>query len=145
LKDIIVRYKSITGSSIKLQPGWDCHGLPIETKALKSIENGSLSPLEIRKLCRNFAEMAMKNQLKTMKEWGLLVDYDNPYLTMNNLYEFDQLCVLKALVEKGLIYSAEKPVYYSPSSKTCLADSELEYLEDFRNLDALVKFKFSTV
>ena len=148
LKDTILRYKIATGHQIRFQPGWDCHGLPIEMKALQaahqSTNNESIDPLTIRRLCRQFANDAIVRQKQSMREWGLLANYDSPYLTMSPEFESNQLKVLANMVEKGLIYEARKPVHYSTSSKTALAEAELEYIDDYKSLSAFIKFKYSS-
>lgn len=96
---------------------------------------------EIRALCRRFALEAIEKQKKSMQKWGILADYKNPLLTMDPQFEANQLQVLAAMVEKDLIYSAKKPVFYSPSSQTALAEAELDYSDDHVSLTAFVRFK----
>ena len=107
-------------------PGWDCHGLPIELKARTVAGEDALI---MRKKCRQFAEEAIKTQRDTMRTWGLACDYSAYYQTMDSKYEADQLLVLAKMVKSGLVYSALRPVYWSPSSKTALAEAEVEYAE----------------
>ena len=128
---------------IVFRPGWDCHGLPIELKALQkaSEQSQNLNPIEIRSLCRKFALEAIESQKASMQKWGILADYRHPVLTMNPEFEANELIALATMVEKDLIYSAKKPVFYSPSSQTALAEAELEYSDDHVSLTALVKFK----
>lgn len=140
LKDVILRFEASKGKRVSFRPGWDCHGLPIEMKALSASQMNS-DPTAIRALCRKFALEAVEKQAAVMKQWGLLADYENPYLTMDPEFEANQLNVLAAMLEKRLIFSARKPVYYSPSSKTALAEAELEYDDDHVSLAAFVKFK----
>lgn len=140
LKDTILRSKGSQGNKINFRPAWDCHGLPIELKALQH-SSDKMDAIEIRKLCRKFALEAIERQKRSMRKWGLMADYDNPLLTMDPEFEANQLQVLAAMVEKGLVYSAKKPVFYSPSSQTALAEAELEYSDDHVSLTAFVRFK----
>lgn len=129
LKDIINRYKLLRGHRVLYRPGWDCHGLPIELKACKDGgECGvALSATEIRTKAAQFAQSAINDQKQAFKSWGCLGDWDNPYLTMDKRYEADQLGVFYEMYKKGCIYRGFKPVYWSPSTKTALAEAELEY------------------
>lgn len=126
LKDIIVRYALMTGYRIEYVPGWDCHGLPIELKAIKDAGNIQ-DPIKIRQLCSKYAEEAIAKQRADMRSWGLLMDPERSYKTMDRTYEANQLRVFSKFVEKGLVHSALRPVYWSPSSRTALAEGELEY------------------
>lgn len=140
LKDTILRIKGQEGFRIEFRPAWDCHGLPIELKALHH-NSKTTDPIEIRALCRKFALEAIERQKRSMKRWGLMADFNRPILTMDPQFEANQLKVLAAMIEKNLIYSAKKPVYYSPSSQTALAEAELEYSNDHVSLTALIKFR----
>ena len=145
LKDTVLRFKGRNGYKIDFRPGWDCHGLPIELKALQKAaeQSGNInsSPIEIRSLCRKFAIEAIESQKRSMRKWGIMADYRRPLLTMDPEFEANELNVLATMVDRNLIYSAKKPVYYSPSSQTALAEAELEYSDDHVSLTALVKFK----
>lgn len=142
LKDTILRLKGQQGYQIEFQPAWDCHGLPIELKALQhNSTKNTLDPIEIRTLCRKFALEAVEKQKQSMQKWGIMADYSRLILTMDPKFEANQLRVLSAMVDKNLIYSAKKPVYFSPSSETALAEAELEYSDDHVSLTALVRFK----
>ena len=137
LKDIIVRSRK----DMYWTPGWDCHGLPIELKARATSENQSNDPLFIRKLCKDFANETIGNQKYSMLLWGLSCDYSQYFKTMSRKYEASQLKVFAQLVRNGLIYSALQPVYWSPSSKTALAEAEVEY-EEMECRSVYVKFPF---
>lgn len=126
LKDFINRYKVLKGFKVHYRPGWDCHGLPIELKACQGLSRDS-SPLEVRKTAKEFAEKAIELQRKSFQRWGLLADWSNPYLTMSKEYETNQIDVFYRMYERGCIYRRLKPVYWSPSSRTALAEAELEY------------------
>lgn len=127
LKDIVNRYKLMRGYRIQFQPGWDCHGLPIELKAFKEADVSRVHPLSIREKAANFAEKTLKLQRESFKRWGCLGDWENPYTTMDPVYEANQLHVFHQMFKKGCIYRGFKPVYWSPSSCTALAEAELEY------------------
>ena len=146
----MLRAKALQGHRINFRPAWDCHGLPIELKTIQrniisptsnDNFNQSLDPLEIRSLCRKFALEAVERQKESMQKWGLLADFNRPLLTMDPNFEANQLQILAGMVEKNLIYSAKKPVYYSPSSQTALAEAELEYSDSHVSLTALIRFK----
>ena len=144
LKDIICRTKLSEGKRVDYVPGWDCHGLPIELKALEhhGWQRGQdRDPLAIRKAARNFAGKAVKQQMKGFKEWGIMADWQNHWKTMDRSFEIRQLEVFQAMVNEGLIYRRHKPVFWSPSSGTALAEAELEYKEDHISTAAYVKFE----
>ncbi|KAG2198396.1 hypothetical protein INT47_009801, partial [Mucor saturninus] len=142
LKDIINRYKVLQGHKVFYRPGWDCHGLPIELKALEQIRrNGDdLSPVDIRKIAKAKALSEVEKQMTAFKGWGVMGDWDNPYLTLNSGYEIRQLRVLTDMIKNGHIYRQLKPVYWSPSSKSALAESELEYNEAHVSQSIHVRF-----
>ncbi|ALF56123.1 isoleucyl-tRNA synthase [Nostoc piscinale CENA21] len=132
LKDIINRYQLLQGRKVRYVPGWDCHGLPIELKVLqnlKSAERQSLTPLQLRQKAKEFALATVDDQRKSFKRYGVWGDWDNPYLTLKPEYEAAQIGVFGQMVLKGYIYRGLKPVHWSPSSKTALAEAELEYPE----------------
>lgn len=132
LKDIINRYKILQGRKISYVPGWDCHGLPIELKVLqtmKSSERQELTPLKLRNKAKDFAWEAVNEQRESFKRYGVWGDWEHPYLTSNPQYEAEQIAVFGDMFLKGYIYRGLKPVHWSPSSKTALAEAELEYPE----------------
>jgi isoleucyl-tRNA synthetase len=132
LKDIINRYQLQQGRKVRCIHGWDCHGLPIELKVIQSMkpqERASLTPLELRHKARDFALKAMQEQCASLKRWGVIGDWENSYLTLKPKYEAAQIGVFGQMVLKGYVYRGFKPVYWSPSSKTALAEAELEYPE----------------
>lgn len=132
LKDIIVKYKAMTGYKAAYVPGWDCHGLPIELKALKSIgvDNGAIDPVTLRKHCRAFAESCLDSQKQQFKRLGVWGDFDNPYLTLKPEYEAKQIEVFGEMAKKGLMYKGLKPVYWCADCNTALAEAEIEYEDD---------------
>eukprot|EP01119_Soliformovum_irregulare_P018427 TRINITY_DN5645_c0_g1_i1.p1 TRINITY_DN5645_c0_g1~~TRINITY_DN5645_c0_g1_i1.p1 ORF type:complete len:955 (-),score=286.32 TRINITY_DN5645_c0_g1_i1:68-2653(-) len=142
LKDVINRYHLMRGRKINFIPGWDCHGLPIEMKALgKKDKAFTLSPLEVRRIARQVAEQEIANQKADFQSWGIMGDWDNAYTTMSPSYEAIQLQVFQKMVDRGLIYRGLKPVYWSPSSRTALAEAELEYVDDHVSPAIYVPFK----
>ncbi len=132
LKDFIVKYKNMSGFCAPYVPGWDTHGLPIELKALKSIgvENGAVSPAELRKHCKDFALTHVQNQMKQFKRLGSLGNYDDPYLTLKPEYEARQIEVFGKMAKDGYMYKGLKPVYWCPDCNTALAEAEIEYAND---------------
>ncbi len=132
LKDIIVKYKSMTGFNAEYVPGWDCHGLPIELKAMKQIglDSAAVEPVALRKSCREFAVSCLDDQKKQFKRLGVWGDFDHPYLTIQPEYEAKQVEIFGEMVKKGYIYKGLKPVYWCASCKTALAEAEIEYMDD---------------
>ena len=141
IKDIIVRQKSLKGFYSPYIPGWDTHGLPIEHALLKKGINKdpSLSVADKRKNCREFAINNVNRQLEQFKRLGLLTDWKDKYLTLTTDFEVRQLELFLAIVNKGLIYQDLKPIYWSWSSHTALAEAEIEY-KDVNSNTAYVKF-----
>lgn len=141
-KDIICRFHVARGEKVSYIPGWDCHGLPIEIKALQAAKKslGDTDAVTIRAAARDLAATTVESQKRGFKEWGVMGDWDNAYQTMEKGFELRQLDVFKAMWEKGLVYRQFKPVYWSPSSRTALAEAELEYDEGHKSLAAFVRF-----
>ncbi|PIA61466.1 hypothetical protein AQUCO_00300755v1 [Aquilegia coerulea] len=132
LKDIINRYKLLQNYKVHYVPGWDCHGLPIELKVLQSMDHNArkeLTPLKLRAKAAKFAKDTVKSQMKSFKRYAVWGDWDNPYLTLNPDYEAAQIEVFGQMAMRGYIYRGTKPVHWSPSSRTALAEAELEYPE----------------
>jgi isoleucyl-tRNA synthetase len=132
LKDIINKYQLLNGRKVRFIPGWDCHGLPIELKVLQTLkqeERKALTPIALRKKAKEFALQAIDNQRNDFKRWGIWADWENPYVTLDPAYEAAQIEVFGQMFLKGFIYRGLKPVYWSPSSRTALAEAELEYPE----------------
>ncbi|XP_055010835.1 isoleucine--tRNA ligase, mitochondrial isoform X2 [Boleophthalmus pectinirostris] len=127
LKDIRNRFEMLRGRQVHYIPGWDCHGLPIELKALGELGTSGLSPLQIRHKAREFAEKAIARQKAAFQRWGVMADWDQCYFTYDGTYEAAQLKVFQEMHSKELIYQDYKPVFWSPSSRTALAEAELEY------------------
>ncbi len=127
LKDFVVKSQTMLGKRSPYVPGWDCHGLPIEYKVVK--ESRGLSPLDIRKRCEAFARKFVNIQREQFKRLGVFGDWENPYLTMDPKYEAEILRAFAVFVEKGLVYQAKKPVFWSTGAQTALAEAEVEYQE----------------
>lgn len=132
LKDIINKFQILRGRKVRYVPGWDCHGLPIELKVLQNLkpeDRQKLTPLKLRYKARDFALKEVKQQCEGFKRYGIWGDWSHPYLTMQPEYEAAQIGVFAQMVLKGYIYRGLKPVHWSPSSQTALAEAELEYPE----------------
>jgi len=143
LKDIIVRYKAMTGFDAPYIPGWDCHGLPIELKALKTLGADKASDkLAVRKHCREFAVSYLGSQKEQFKRLGVWGDFDEPYLTINKEFEANQVKLFGEMYKKGYIYKGLKPVYWCPDCQTALAEAEIEY-EDDKTHSIYVKFNIT--
>ncbi|MEP6489314.1 isoleucine--tRNA ligase [Microcoleus vaginatus GB2-A3] len=143
LKDFINRYQMLRGKKVRYVPGWDCHGLPIELKVLqnmKSEERLNLTPIELRHKAATFAQQTMEQQRESFQRYGVWGDWEHPYLTMKPEYEAAQIGVFGQMVLKGYIYRGFKPVHWSPSSKTALAEAELEYPEGHTSRSIYVGF-----
>lgn len=126
------------------RPGWDCHGLPIEMKALGSAGTKGLSPVEIRKRARKLATKTVADQMKEFQSFAVMSEWDNKWTTMDREFETRQLRVFQKMVRRGLIYRKHKPVYWSPSSRTALAEAELEYRDDHESNTAYVRFPIAS-
>jgi isoleucyl-tRNA synthetase len=141
LKDIIVRHRSMTGYHAPYVPGWDTHGLPIETALTKNgkVDRKKLSVAEFRKLCAEYALQQVDRQREQFKRLGVRGDWENPYLTLAKEFEAQQIKVFGEMAKKGYIYKGLKPVYWSPSSESALAEAEIEY-KDKRSPSIYVAF-----
>jgi isoleucyl-tRNA synthetase len=129
LKDFINRYQLLQGRKVYYVPGWDCHGLPIELKVLQSMDADArkeLTPIKLRKKAAQFALKTVNEQRKSFKRFGVWGDWEDPYLTLSPDYEAAQIGVFGQMVLNGHIYRGRKPVHWSPSSGTALAEAELE-------------------
>lgn len=141
LKDFIVRFKSMSGFQAPYVPGWDTHGLPIETALTKKgVKRKEMSVAEFRKLCEEYAYVQIDNQREQFKRIGVRGDWDNPYITLKPEYEAQQIKVFGEMAKKGYIYKGKKPVYWSPSSESALAEAEIEY-QDKRSASIYVAFE----
>lgn len=132
LKDIINRYKLLQNYKVHYVPGWDCHGLPIELKVLQSLDadvRKDLTPIKLRAKAAKFAKATVKTQMTSFKRYGVWAEWNSPYLTLDPAYEAAQIEVFGQMALQGYIYRGRKPVHWSPSSRTALAEAELEYPE----------------
>lgn len=155
LKDIVIKYKNMSGYSAPFIPGWDCHGLPIElsvTKNLheKHVDRSKISEKELRDLCRKEANKWVEIQKNQFIRFGVLGDWDNPYLTLQPEYEAEEIRVLSRILKTGAFYYGEKPVFWCWALQTALAEAEVEYknhvsptiyLKFFFNEDSVKKLK----
>ena len=140
LKDFITRYKTMQGFYTPYVPGWDTHGLPIEQALTKKgVKRKELSIAEFRRKCEAFALEQIENQKKDFKRLGVKGDFANPYITLKPEYEAAQIRLFGEMADKGLIYKGKKPVYWSPSSESSLAEAEIEY-QDKRSPSIYVAF-----
>jgi isoleucyl-tRNA synthetase len=132
LKDFINRYQSLKGRRVRFVPGWDCHGLPIELKVLQGLTpeaRDALTPIKLRYKAKAFALKAVDAQREQFRRYGVWADWEAPYLTLQPEYEAAQIGVFGQMFLNGHIYRGKKPVNWSPSSGTALAEAELEYPE----------------
>ena len=144
LKDIVVKYKTLEGYYSPYVPGFDCHGLPIESAVLKEKDkkkDEALSPVEIRKQCTEFVLNNRKLQEEKFKRLGVLGNWQDAYMTIDPKFEANQLRLFGEMVEKGFIYRGLKPVYWCSSCQTALAEAEVEYVENYKSPSIYAAFK----
>ena len=128
LKDFVNRYKMMSGYDMIYIPGWDTHGLPIEQAVTNSgVDRNSMDKADFRALCEKYAYEQIEKQKKGFKELNVLADWDHPYITLQKELEARQIEVFAEMAKKGLIFKGLKPVYWSPSSESALAEAEIEY------------------
>ncbi|MEG0507411.1 MAG: isoleucine--tRNA ligase [Longicatena sp.] len=140
LKDVIVRNRFMAGYKTPFIPGWDTHGLPIETAIQKLGHNRKEMELaDFRKLCYDYALEQVAKQKAGFLSLGVVGDYDHPYITLNKEFEAHQIQIFGRMASEGLIYKGLKPVYWSPSSESALAEAEIEY-HDIKSPTIFVKF-----
>ena len=147
LKDFVNRYEALEGKRVRYVPGWDCHGLPIELKVLQSMDadkRRELSPIKLRKKAAAFARKTVDAQREQFKRYGVFADWEDPYLTLLPEYEAAQMEVFGAMFLNGHVYRGKKPVHWSPSSMTALAEAELEYPEGHVSQSVYVAFPVKT-
>ncbi|KAI9840941.1 MAG: isoleucine-tRNA ligase [Sclerophora amabilis] len=151
LKDLVCRFQLSQGRRVDYVPGWDCHGLPIELKALQRQaprEKGTSrvqSAISTRIAARKLANEVVEEQKDGFKQWGIMADWAASWKTMDADFEKKQLGIFKEMVDEGLIYRRFKPVYWSPSSCTALAEAELEYEDNHESTAAFVGFPIQIV
>lgn len=128
VKDIIVRSKNLEGFYVPYVPGWDTHGLPIENCVTKSgVDRKTTPPADFRRKCREYALTQVDRQRNQMLRLGVIGDYHHPYCTLDRDYEVNQVKVFAKMAMDGLIYKGLKPVNWSWSSESALAEAEIEY------------------
>ena len=128
LKDFIVKYKNMNGFVSNYVPGWDTHGLPIEQVLVnKGVDRKSMPATKFRNKCKDYALKQVDKQRTDFKKLGVIGDWENPYLTLDPKFEAEQIRVFGKMVDKGYIYKGLKPIYWSPSSESALAEAEIEY------------------
>ncbi|MFA7055717.1 MAG: class I tRNA ligase family protein, partial [Acholeplasmataceae bacterium] len=119
LKDFVLRYRTMKGHYVRYIPGWDTHGLPIETALTKKgVKRKEMTLAEYRELCYQYAEDQVNKQKDQFKRLGILGEWENPYITYTGDYEARQIRLFAKMVERGLIYKGLKPVFWSPSSES---------------------------
>lgn len=148
LKDIIVRYKTMTGHSSPYIPGWDCHGLPIETQVLKELKATGQEEKKhdipwFRKRCETFAKNYVETQKADFKRLGVMGTWEQPYLTLDKSYEANVIRMFGKLADNGLVYKGRKPIHWCTHCETALAEAEIEY-QDHRSPSIFVKFRVKT-
>ncbi|MDR2772291.1 MAG: class I tRNA ligase family protein, partial [Elusimicrobiota bacterium] len=142
LKDLIIKYRSMSGFYVPYTPGWDCHGLPIEQIALKELktDKNKVDRKVFRKQAADFAKKFVAIQKEEFKRLGTFADWEAPYLTLDSKYEASILKVFSSLVKKGFVYRKNKAVLWCPNCETALADAEVEYA-DHTAESIFVKFR----
>ncbi len=142
LKDFINKEKAMTGHKISYVPGWDNHGMPIESAIIKKnkLDRKKMSIPEFRRACEEFAHGFVDVQMGQFKRLGVCADWENPYLTMSPEFEAEEVKVFGEMFKKGYIYKGLKPVYWCPKDETALAEAEIEYQTD-KCTSIYVKFK----
>lgn len=141
LKDVIIKSRSMTGHLCHYVPGWDCHGLPIEHQVDKDLgkRKADMSQVEVRKACRSYAEKFIAIQKEEFERFGVLGEWDRPYLTMNYPYEGEIVRSLSRFAGNGSLFKSKKPIYWCAPCGTALAEAEVEY-EDENSPSIYVKF-----
>ena len=128
LKDFINRYKMMAGFDMTFIPGWDTHGLPIEQAVTNTgVDRKSMSKADFRALCEKYAYEQIAKQKEGFKALNVIADWDHPYITLHKEFEARQIEIFAEMAKKGLIFKGLKPVYWSPSSESALAEAEIEY------------------
>lgn len=140
IKDFVIRYKNMSGFKTPFVFGWDTHGLPIENMVTKSGVNRKTTPIyEFREKCKEYAYTQVERQKADIRRLGCLGDFDHPYITLTPEFEAREVECFKEMALKGLIYKGLKPVYWSPSSESALAEAEIEY-QDVKAYTIYVSF-----
>ncbi|GAB7358356.1 hypothetical protein MBLNU230_g2427t1 [Neophaeotheca triangularis] len=164
LKDVIIRHQLGKGRRVSYRPGWDCHGLPIELKALQQSKereaqanamedkpqkeaevarSTQMTAVDIRRAAREVANETVEEQKMAFKSWGIMGEWDTPYKTMDKDFEILQLSIFRDMARNGLIFREHRPVHWSPSSRTALAEAELEYDDNHNCRAAFIRMPFT--
>lgn len=143
LKDIIMKYKTLKGYYTRYIPGWDTHGLPIEHAVIKNtgLNRHEISPLELRKKCKEYAFACIEDQKKDFIRFGVLGEWDKPYVTLDPKFEVKQIGIFGEMAKRGHIYKGLKTVYWCTHCETALAEAEIEYKEK-KSFSIYVKFPY---
>jgi isoleucyl-tRNA synthetase len=144
LKDFINRKNALNGRQVHFVPGWDCHGLPIELKVLQMMEQKErqgLTPVTLREKATDYAKETVAAQSVSFQRYGIFGDFEHPYMTLQPEFESAQIRVFGEMFKKGFIFRGRKPVHWSPSSQTALAEAELEYPEGHVSKSIYVAFE----
>ena len=141
LKDFVIKVRTMSGFDAPYIPGWDCHGLPIESKVMTNLGSQArdMDKHTIRQDCKKYASKYVKLQSKQFQALGIFGDYENPYLTLKPSYEEGILEVFADLVDKDIVYKQLKPIHWSVGCETALAEAELEY-KDITSSSVFVNF-----
>ena len=145
LKDMIIKYNYFQGKAVRYTPGWDCHGLPIEQKVEEKLgraKKEAMSVADFRKECRKHAEKFVEIQKEEFKTFGVVADWDNPYLTMDFKFQANIYRALCSVAKRGLIIERYKPIHWSWAARTALAEAEIEY-EDKEDYSIYVAFELN--
>src|SRR5713101_1291556 len=145
LKDFVIKSHSMMGYDGPYVPGYDCHGLPIELHVDRKLgaKKSNMSPLSIRRACREYAAAALKRQTADFQRLGILGEWDNPYVTMSNHYEAETARQFGCFVERGYVYKGARPVYWCIHDQTALAEAEVEY-HQHTSPSVYVKFQLTS-
>ena len=145
LKDLILKYNYFQGKAVRMTPGWDCHGLPIEQKVEEKLGKSKKEAMpteKFRELCREHAAKFVNIQKEGFKALGCIADWKNPYVTMDFKFEANIYRTLCEVAKKGLLVERHKPIFWSWAARTALADAEVEY-EDKEDYSIFVHFELS--
>ena len=132
LKDFIVRARAMQGYYTPYVPGWDNHGMPIESAIIKKnkLNHKTMPVPEFRSACEQFAQDYIDRQMEGFRRLGVIGDWAHPYKTMDKAFEAEEVKIFGAMYRKGYIYKGLKPVYWCPKDETALAEAEIEYADD---------------
>ena len=132
IKDFITRSYAMRGYYTPYIPGWDNHGMPIESAIIKEqkLNRKAMSPAEFRSACFAYADKYVNKQMQGFRRMGVVADWEHPYKTMSPSFEAEEVKIFGQMYKKGYIYKGFKPVYWCPRDETALAEAEIEYQDD---------------